>query len=131
MLRGTVSIGWTKHHWVYVACGLWLLGFDLLPLGHMVFHESLDEHHHGHHHESHHGHGHEGDANEGEEAPSEHGDGSVAHRDLAAQIPLPSIPIVQEALFTWRALAPRAQDAAPADRQPRTKHARGPPAQTV
>ena len=131
MPRGTVSIGWTKHHWAYVACGLWLLGFDVLPLGHMVLHESLDEHHHGHQHESHHGHRHEGDADEGEEAPSEHGDGSVAHRDLAAQIPLPSIPIVQEALFRWSVLAPRAHHEAPADRRPRTKHARGPPAPAV
>ena len=129
MSRGTVLGGWTKQHSAYVGCALWLLGFDVVPLCHMVFHELLDEHHHGHHHESHHGL--EDDPDEGEQAPSEHGDGSVAHRDLAAQLPLPSIPIVQEALLNWSARAPGAHDERPADRRPRTTTARGPPAQTV
>lgn len=129
MLRGTVLRGWTKQHSAYVACALWLLGFDVVPLGHMVFHELLDEHDHGHHHESHHGL--EDDPDEGEQAPSEHGDGSVAHRDLAAQVPLPSMPIVQEALLNWSARAPGAHDERPTDRRPRTPTARGPPAQTV
>jgi hypothetical protein len=128
---GTIVQAWTRHHWAYVACGLWLLGFDVVPLAHMVFHESLDHHEHGHHHGAHHDRGHDHPDEDSDETPSEHGDGSVAHRQLAAQIPLASVPVVQEALLSWSAPAIRAHDERPADRQPRTTAARGPPAQTV
>jgi hypothetical protein len=131
MSRGTVSRSWKRHHWAYIACGLWILGFDVVPLAHEVFHDSLDDHVHGHHHDSQHGHRHEGDPEKEKETPAEHGQGSVAHRDLAAQIPVASVPVVQEALLSWSAPAIRAHDERPADRQPRTTKARGPPAQTV
>ena len=88
-----------RAHWAMLAGLLWLFGFDVVPLAHVVFHEALEEHHHGHHHEQAHSHEHE------EEAPSqsEHGEGSVAHRDLAATVPLPGIPEVLGALLSWDA----------------------------
>lgn len=97
----------------------------------MVFHESLDHHEHGGHHHSHAGHDHQSEDENGDESPAEHGDGSVAHRNLAAQIPLPSVPVLQEALLVWSALPTRAHQDRPVDRQPRTINARGPPAQTA
>jgi len=110
---------------VLLACGLWLLGFDVVPLAHIVFHESLEHHEHGHPHAQ--NHDHEGQ----DETPADHGDGSVAHRDLAAQVPSASIPVVREALLAWGLLPIRVHDQPPADRQPRTTKARGPPAQMV
>jgi len=125
MRRGTRFGNGTRPHWALLACGLWLLGFDVVPLAHLVFHDSLDHHDHGHHHAG--DHDHEGQ----DETPAEHGDGSVAHRDLAAQIPSPSIPAVQEALLAATPTLIRAHDERPTDRQPQTTKARGPPAQTT
>jgi hypothetical protein len=105
---------------------LWMLGFDVVPLGHMLFHDSLDEHHHGHHHESardpHADHEHD-------EAPTplEHGEGSVAHKDLAAQTPLPAVPEVLEALLAQPVPSSVVRNERPTDRSPQTTRARAPP----
>ena len=108
-----------------VAGVLWLLGFDVVPLAHMVLHEALEKHHHHHgdHHEVAHQHGHDEEA----PSPAEHGEGSVAHRDLAANVPLPAIPEVLEALLAWHAPPAASHDERPSNRQPRTNRARGPP----
>ena len=102
---------------------LWLLGFDVVPLAHMVFHEALEEHDHGGHHERAQSHDHEEDA----PSPSEHGDGSVAHHDLAANATALGVPEVLEALLAWTAPPIPSHDERPADRQPRTTRARAPP----
>lgn len=112
-----------KAHWAAVACALWLLGFDVVPLAHMVFHEALEQHEHGHHIDRAHHH-HEGDE---QPSPAEHGQGSVAHHDLAANVPLPAVPEVLEALFAWDVARLVPHDERPADRQPRTIRARAPP----
>ena len=107
-----------------IACALWALGFDVVPLAHMVFHESLEEHHHGHHHEP------AADPHdEHDEAPTplEHGEGSVAHKDLAAQTPLPAVPTVLEALLASDASSAPVREERAAERSPRTTRARGPP----
>ena len=112
-----------RGHWAALACLMWLLGFDVVPLAHMVFHEALEEHHHGHHHE-------QADQYEHEEeapSPSEHGDSSVAHRDLAANVPAPTVPEVLEALLAWTPPSNPSHDERPTDRQPRTTRARAPP----
>lgn len=112
-----------RRHWAALACWMWVFGFDVVPLAHMVFHEALEGHHHGHHHEQTHPHEH------GEEAPSpvEHGDGSAAHRDLAANLPAPTVPEVLEALLAWTAPSTPSHNERPTDRQPRTTRARAPP----
>jgi hypothetical protein len=114
-----------------LAALLWLSGFDVVPLAHMVLHETLEDHRHGHRHEQDHahGHGHDRAAEDGERTPSpvEHGEGSVAHRDLAANVPLPAIPQVLGALLSREALVPPAHDERPADLRPRTSRARAPP----
>jgi len=102
-----------------LACALWLLGFDVAPLAHQVFHEALEEHHHGHAHP----HDHE----EKDRSPAEHGEGSIAHRDLAATPPAPGVPEVLEALLAWSAAPLSLHDERPTDRQPRTTRARAPP----
>jgi hypothetical protein len=111
-----------RGHWAAAAGLLWMLGFDAVPLAHMVFHEALGEHHHGHH-EPAHPHEHEGDA----PAPSEHGEGSVAHRDLAANVPAPSVPEVLEALLASSEPSIPLHDERPTNRQPQTTRARAPP----
>ena len=112
-----------RTHWAILAGLLWLFGFDVVPLAHVVFHAALEEHHHGHHHEQAHAHEHE------EEAPSqsEHGEGSVAHRDLAANVPLPGIPEVLGALLSWDAPTLPTHDERHADARPRSTRARAPP----
>ena len=113
-----------RGRWAALAGVLWLLSFDVVPMAHMLFHEALEEHHHGHHHE--HAAAHE---HEEEEAPSpaEHGEGSAAHRDLAANVPAPTVPEVLEAPYAWTAPADPPHDEPPSDRQPRTIRARAPP----
>ena len=118
-----VSVSRGRAHWALLACALWLLGFDIVPLAHLVFHDALEEHHHGHHHEQAHPRDHE----EKDRSPAEHGEGSVAHRDLAANAPAPGVPEVLEALLAWAAPPLSFQDERPTDRQPRTIRARAPP----
>lgn len=105
----------------------WLFGFDVLPLGHMVFHDLLDDHHH------HHGHTHHHADDDGDDTPSpvEHGEGSVAHRDLAAHVPPPTLPAVLEALVCEDPLYDFRETETPTCRQPRTTHARAPPSLTA
>ena len=109
--------------WAALACALWLLGFDVVPLAHMVFHGALEEHHHGHADD----HAHPHDHDEENPSPSEHGEGSVAHRDLAANVPAPGVPDVLEALLSWAAPPIPSHDERPTDRQPQTTRARAPP----
>jgi len=113
-------------HWAALCGVLWLLGFDVVPLAHMVLHEALEEHHHRHAHA--HPHDDQGDE---EPRPSEHGEGSVAHRDLAANVPVPGVPAVLEALLAVSPPEPFSHDEQPADRQPRTSRARAPPLTTA
>ena len=114
-----------KAHWAVLASAFWLLGFDIVPLAHMVFHQALEEHHHGDHPDQAH--------DQGDDAPSpaEHGEGSVAHRDLAANVPLPAVPEVLEALLIRDAPAIFPHDELLTDRRPRTTRARAPPSVAV
>jgi hypothetical protein len=119
---------------------LWFVGFELLPVVHLAFHGAFGEHRHGVSHDHHaaedHAHDH-GDADHGaevehnpsdrHEAPSEHGKGSLAHRDLAAEVPVPTIPIVPEALLARAVTFERRPDSLPSARRPDTKRARAPP----
>lgn len=123
--------------WAPVVAGLlWLGGFELAPTLHMGFHEAFGEHHHGvsdhdpHHHgaETHHHHDHGSlEHEQPEDAPSEHGNNSLAHRDLAAEPSPVAVPPVPEALLAAE------QASLPMLRslrvQPRieSKRARGPP----
>lgn len=104
-----------------LACAFWLLGFDVVPLAHMLLHDALEEHHHGHEH----GHTHADDARN--PPPAEHGEGSVAHRDLAANVPLPTVPAVLEALLARFGPPSFRYDELASDPQPRTSRARAPP----
>ena len=117
-----------RGQWAALAGVLWLLGFDVVPLVHMVLHEALEEHHHGHSHA--HADEHE-DHGDGVPTPSEHGEGSVAHRDLAANVPLPGVAAVLEALLACAPPKPSSHDEELAHRQPRTSRARAPPLTTV
>lgn len=113
-----------RGQWAALAGVLWLLGFDVIPLAHIVLHEALEEHHHGH------AHAHADDRNGqggGVPSPSEHGDGSVAHRDLAANVPLPGVPAVLEAQVACSHPDPVTHDEQLADRRPRSSRARAPP----
>lgn len=104
-----------------LASAFWLLAFDVVPLAHMLFHDALAAHHHGHEHAHAHADGTE------EPPPAEHGEGSVAHRDLAANVPLPTVPAVLEALLARFGVSSFRYDELTADRQPRTSRARAPP----
>ena len=97
---------------------LWIAGFDVLPLAHIAFHEAFGEHQHGAHqahdrasglsdHAPHdHGDRHaETDDPESDLPDPDHGRGSLAHRDLAAQAAQACIPPVREARVAY--LAPR------------------------
>lgn len=101
--------------WAFAAGVLWIVGFDVLPLAHVVFHEAFGEHshsaqEHGEHaglsdhagHEHDHGRAHvETPKPESELPDSDHGDGSLAHRDLAAQPVQPALPPVPEARLAY------------------------------
>jgi hypothetical protein len=113
-----------KGYGAAVAALLWLFGFDVAPMAHMVLHEALGEHEHGHRHDQDHGHEH---GQQNENGNGNHGEGSIAHRDLAAQVPLPSVPEVLEALLSSEVPSPPSHDEPPADRRPRTSRARAPP----
>lgn len=97
---------------------LWIAGFDVLPLAHIVFHEAFGEHRHGarqahdrasgHSDHAHHDHGdrHVETADPESDLPDrDHGRGSLAHRDLAAQATQACLPPVPEARVAY--LAPR------------------------
>jgi len=103
----------------------WLLGFDVVPLAHMLLHDALEEHHHSHEH----AHAQADDAED--PPPAEHGEGSVAHRDLAANVPLPTVPPVHEALLARFGVSSFCYDELIANRQPRTSRARAPPGVTA
>lgn len=109
-----------------IACALWTVGFDVVPLAHMVFHDALEKHHHGHHHEAA-GDPHAEDDHDEAPTPLEHGEGSVAHKDLAAQTPLPAVPTVREALLAHPVPTPAVREERAADRSPQTTRARAPP----
>ena len=68
----------------------WTLGFELGPLAHLALHGILAPHSHSHadgeRHADH------DDARTPEDEP--HGEGSLAHRDVAALVPLPVITAV-------------------------------------
>jgi hypothetical protein len=115
----------TQVRLAVLAGAFWLLGFDVFPLAHMLLHDVLEQHHHGHEH----GHAHADDAEE--PPPAEHGEGSVAHRDLAANVPLPTVPAVREALLTRFGVSSFPYAELAADRQPRTSRARAPPSVTA
>lgn len=112
-----------RGHWAALAGLLWLFGFDVVPLAHVLFHEALEEHHHGHHRQQ----AHQNEHEENGPSPSEHGEGSVAHHDLAANASALGVPEVLEALLAWTAPPIPSHDERPADRQPRTTRARAPP----
>ena len=114
-----MSVSRGRAHWALLACALWLLGFDIVPLAHLVLHDALEEHHHEHAHPR--------DHEEKDRSPAEHGEGSVAHRDLAANAPAPGVPEVLEALLAWAAPPLSFPDERPTDQQPRTIRARAPP----
>lgn len=114
-----------KRRWAVIAGVFWLLGFDIAPLAHMVLHGALERHHHGHQRE--HAHAHEHEQEKNAPPPAEHGEGSVAHRDLAANAPAPAVPEVLEALLGWTAPPIPSCDGRPSDRHPRTTRARAPP----
>ena len=114
-----MSVSRGRAHWALLACALWLLGFDIVPLAHLVLHDALEEHHHEHAHPR--------DHEEKDRSPAEHGEGSVAHRDLAANAPAPGVPEVLEALLAWAAPSLSFPDERPTDQQPRTIRARAPP----
>ena len=112
-----------------LACALWMVGFDVAPLAHMLLHETLDAHHHGHHHAAT-GHHHEPDEEDAPRDP-QHGEGSVAHKDLAAQTPAPAVPEVLEALLTHAPTELWVPSDRPEDRRPHTTRARAPPTRTT
>lgn len=119
----------SRHaHLAALAGALWLLAFDVVPMAHVVFHDALEAHHHGHSHEhDSHAHGPSLEDEEDKPSPSEHGEGSAAHRDLAAQVPPASIPRVLEAFLTPGSRSLPAYDEEAADARPRTTRARAPP----
>ncbi|MGB5810335.1 MAG: hypothetical protein WBG86_07390, partial [Polyangiales bacterium] len=87
-----------------VAVAMWLFGFEVLPLAHVMFHDTLGEHAHGghahdgnDHEEAHHHAHHEDDRPRPAKPEPKHGEGSVAHHDLAAQPAQLALPPVPEA----------------------------------
>jgi hypothetical protein len=66
----------------------WTLGFELGPLAHLALHGVLAPHSHSHASGERHA-----DHDDDTRAPSDepHGEGSLAHRDVAALVPLPAI----------------------------------------
>lgn len=129
-----------------MACAFWVLGFDVVPLAHMAFHDALDDHHHGVPSQQAHAHDHDHHSADehapfgeprsshpagDESTPPEHGDGSVAHRDLAAHVAFPAIPTVQEALLAWSTARVDLQDKRPTSRRPQRTRARAPPCVTA
>lgn len=142
-----------------VALSLWLVGFDLLPMAHLVFHDAVGDHQHGprhsHAHDAHahrvvdhdghdhHPHSHQAgmrrphsDAHESQSADrspsspsqdSEHGEGSVAHRDLAAQVAPVLVPTVPETRFAYEALCASSFDDDPSRVSETATRARAPP----
>lgn len=75
-----------------VLCSLWVLGFEAAPLVHQLDHDRAHDGAHDHAHDRTHDHAHEGDA-----PAAPHGEHSLQHRDLAAQVPLPALPPIAPA----------------------------------
>lgn len=98
-----------------IACVIWAGGFELAPALHAFQHAELAPHHHGGETHTHH-----------DDEPEEHGEGSLAHRGLAAQTPPPTLPPIDPPrleVVGWECAAPIARGSARAAR-PR---ARAPP----
>jgi hypothetical protein len=72
-----------------LACLIWAFGFELAPALHALEHAAHVPHAHGAHEHTH----------DGDDAPDEHGEGSLAHRDLAARTPPPALPPIDPPLI--------------------------------
>jgi hypothetical protein len=100
--------------------------------------EHAHEHHHHHRehgaHRSDHGHtpdrAHAHHGHQNGETPAKHGAGSLAHRNLAAEHSLPSIPVVREALLARDDVFERTTESLRLDGQRLVQRARGPPVPT-
>lgn len=120
-LRGT-----GKEIPALIACLIWAGGFELAPALHALEHAALTPHHH---HE-HHAHGGERHAHDGDDSPDEHGEGSLAHRGLAAQTPPPALPPIEPPLIGVVRFERDASSEAPWRALGRPR-ARAPPARTL
>lgn len=100
-----------------IACVIWAGGFELAPALHAFQHAELAPHSHGGETHTHHG---------DDDAPERHGEGSLAHRGLAALTPPPALPPFDRPrleVVRWECAPPTARGSARASR-PR---ARAPP----
>lgn len=124
------------------ACALWALGFNVLPTLHVAFHHLLGPHHHGHHHgevhneprggfeaESHpHQSRTEGSGHHDSEHDPNHGQGSVAHGDIAVVEAPVSIPLVSVARVARATTDERRVSQPPRETPFHVVRARAPPA---
>ncbi|MEM8605814.1 MAG: hypothetical protein AAGF92_01815 [Myxococcota bacterium] len=128
------------------ACLVWFGGVEVFPAIHVAFHGAFGEHHHGprahhqdaspreraHEYDKHDGHPHDDvvDVHEDRgpnEHPSDHGEGSLAHHDLAIEHSYPDVPPVPEALLRSEPIAERVVRSLVSSAPRRTHWARGPP----
>ncbi len=132
---------WRWRRAALVLVALWIVGFEVFPVLHNVFHDAFGHHHHaGDAHEHDHGHG--AEDKHGHWAPEvpadpprdgagrsrdDHGAHALAHRSLAAAPTPPPWPPVAEAAVTRHAHA-AALTQLVSTRTPQREHARGPPA---
>ncbi len=122
---GTRARGTGKEIPALLACLIWAGGFELVPAIHLIQHAELAPHHHGEH-----SHGGEPHTHEHEhEAPDEHGDGSLAHRGLAALSPPPALPPIERPFLGIARFDRAAPEQAPW-REPSRPRARAPPIAT-
>lgn len=113
-MKRRIECGTGKELPALIACVIWAGGFELAPALHAAEHASLAPHSHGDHEHSDHA------------PPPEHGDGSLAHRELAASSAPPLLaPIDPPCLGAIVWALPRSIAPAPVDRIPSC--ARGPP----
>jgi len=116
-------------------------GVEHESLGHRPHeHEHEHEHEHGEAHHAHtlhhhdhglaHEHGDDDHHDEDSEAPDRHGENSLAHRHLAAEHSLPTIPPVPQALVSRDRVFERAVESLHFDNRQRAERARGPPPPT-
>lgn len=81
-------------------CVLWVLGVNVVPALHLAFHHLLEPHHHGaaHHHEPGPSGESETPAPDAQDVPaphdSKHGEGSLAHGDVAALVSPMTLPTI-------------------------------------
>jgi hypothetical protein len=92
------------------ACAIWLLSYEAVPFAHAIEHARGVEHDHG---DGHHRH------------DDDHGDGSLAHRGIAAMAPPPAIPPIDPPLVAIVRFETLAQHAVPGVSF--EANARGPP----